>query len=235
MTIQARPIEITSLDGVVLRGQRWGSGPDWVVLLHDSGDDRDLDAWRPLLPAIMTPERTLMTLDLAGHGASDGEPESARLLSDLDAMLDAAAEWGATWIALAGAGDSARHILQKASSRLIDALVLLSPRLAEEQIHQLRGQGEPKLFAVGSRSQQLNANTRQARNASIGWAMLVSLPTEQQGTDLLFGAYSAQLIERIVAFLAEQRAIARTRLPRLSEPKRVDASNGEEKTASRQT
>ncbi len=214
MSVSVQAVELAMADGIVLRGQQWGTGPDWIVLLHDYGEDRDLDDWRALLPAIMTPERTLLTLDLPGHGASDGEADRSRLPDDLDRILDHAAEQGAEWIALAGAGTTATRMLEKAGSRSIDALVLLSPEMTGEQARTLRGRGEPKLFAVGSRIEALNDAVRQARNWSIGWAMLVTLPTDQQRTELLDGRYASQLIERIVAFLAEQRVLARTGLPR---------------------
>ncbi|MGD9711046.1 MAG: alpha/beta hydrolase [Thermomicrobiales bacterium] len=211
MSFSAQPVEITMADGVVLRGQRWGEGPDWVILLHDAGEDRDLDDWRPLLPAIMTPERTLLTLDLPGHGASDGDADVTRLEADLDSVLEWAKEQGATWTALSGAGSTATRILKKAGARPIDALVLLTPEITVEEAKVLRGRGEAKLFAVGSRDASATSAVRQARNASIGWAMLVSLPTGQQRTDLLRGPYAGQLIEKIVAFLAEQCHISRTR------------------------
>lgn len=214
MTVAVHPFELVMADGVVVRGQRWGSGLDWIVLVHDLGEDRDLDDWRPLLPAIMTPERTLLTIDLPGHGASDGEVDASRLASDVERLLEFTKEQGAEWIALAGAGVAATQALEMASSRPVDALVLLSPEMTVEQAKALRGKGESKLFAVGSRAESVNAAVRQARNSSIGWAMLVSLPTDQQGTELLTGSYARQLIERIVAFLAEQRTLARAGLPR---------------------
>ncbi len=217
MSVNAQPVEVTLGDETIVRGLQWGDGPDWVILLHDQGDDRDLDDWRPLLPAIMTPERTLLTFDLPGHGASEGEPDADRLGSDLDRLLDHANGHGADWIALAGAGQTARQLLEKSGERSVDALVLLTPELSEENARQLRGKGEPKLFAVGSRDETRVSTVRQARNRSIGWAMLVSLPTAQQGTDLLAGAYSSQLIERIVVFLAEQRMLARMLREQLSQ------------------
>jgi pimeloyl-ACP methyl ester carboxylesterase len=218
MSVDVRPVELTMPDGVVLRGQQWGDGPDWVILFHDVGEERDLDDWRPLLPAILTSERTLLTVDLAGHGASDGDPDPDRLANDLDSILDSAKERSAEWIAVAGAGVSATQLLKKSAVRPIDALILLSPQMTVEEARQSRGQGESKLFAVGSRSDSFSAAIRQARSASIGWAMLVSLPTEQQGTDLLAGPYASQLVERIVPFVAEQRMLSRTRFIRPTPP-----------------
>ncbi|MBX3069449.1 MAG: alpha/beta hydrolase [Thermomicrobiales bacterium] len=214
MDVRAQALEIPAPNEVVLRGQRWGEGPDWIILLHQAGESRDLDDWRPLLPAIMAPERTLLTVDLRGHGASGGEWDAAVLGEDIAALLTFAQIQGAAWVALAGAGETATQLLAFASSNHIDALVLLTPVFQPGQAHALRGQGEAKLFAVGSWVKSLNLDVREARNRSIGWSMLVSMPTEDQGAELLAGPYSSQLVERIVSFLAEQRMLAKHALPR---------------------
>ena len=216
---RAQPVEIVAEDGVVLRGQRWGDGPDWIILLHDAGLEHDLDDWRPLLPAIMTHERTLLTIDLHGHGASDGKWDEAQSTNtNIAALVQFARTNGAVWVALGGAGSSATEILEYSSSNPIDAAILLSPVFQDGEAATLRGRGEGKLFAVGSRSQQLSDDVRNARNRSIGWAMLVSMPTEAQGAELLTSPYSDQLVERIVTFLAEQRMLARHSLPRQADP-----------------
>lgn len=211
MTVHAQPFGILMADGVVLRGQRWGEGADWIILLHEPGEDRDLDDWRLLLPAIMAPERTLLTVDLRGHGASDGEADAALLRQDISTVLETGRMQGADWVALGGAGVSATEILELAEHTAIDALVLLSPTFDAGRSREVRGRGEPKLFAVGSQVESINQGVREARNRSIGWAMLVSMPTVDQGAKLLAGPYGSQLTERIVAFLAEQRMLARTR------------------------
>jgi pimeloyl-ACP methyl ester carboxylesterase len=216
MMVAARPVELALQNGLVLRGQQWGDGPDWIILLHDIGEDRDLDDWRPLLPVIMSGERTLLTLDLPGHGASDGVSDITVLCTIIDEILAFARSRNAAWIAVAGAGRTAAVALEAAGQTPIDALLLISPEIGPGRAEELRGRGEPKLFAVGSRIESLNTAAREARNRSIGWAMLVSLPTEAQGTSLLGGPYSSQLTERIVAFLAEQRVLTRTMKSQLS-------------------
>lgn len=228
MEVQA--VELTMPDGVTLRGQRWGDGPDWIVMLHDSGGERDLDDWRPLLPAILSEERSLVTLDLRGHGASDGDWVPDSLGPDIESVLDIARSRGAAWIAMMGAGFSAAGLLEAASQVGIDALVLLSPMIEPERGRSLRGKGEPKLFAVGSRTESLYGVVRETRNRSIGWAMLVSMPTEQQGVDLITSSYGSQLVERIVTFLAEQRMLARSSWGHSASapPKRTDANKPEE-------
>lgn len=204
-----QPAEILATDGIVLRGQQWGNGHDWIILLHETGEDRDLDDWRPLLPFIMTPERTLLTVDLRSHGASDGQWDETLCAGDISALLSFAGTNGAVWVAMVGAGDSATQILVYSSANRIDASILLSPVIRTDQAAALRGQGEAKLFAMGSHSEPLSTSVREARNRSIGWSMLVSMPTTAQGVDLLTGPYSSHLVERISVFLAEQRMLAK--------------------------
>lgn len=227
MSVDARPVEFRLEDGAVVRGLRWGDGPDWIILLHEPGEDRDLDDWRPLLPAIMSSERTLLTVDLRGHGASDGESDASLLSEDIHDIVTAVRARGADWIALGGAGRSATEILEMDGSTPVDAMLLLSPVFEPGRAGALRGRGEPKLFAVGSRSASLDRDVREARNRSIGWAMLVSMPTGDQGARLLAGPYNSQLIERIVAFLAEQRTLARTGSPGAGESRNQSEERGE--------
>lgn len=218
MSVNPRAVEIAVPSGATLRGQLWGEGADWIVLLHDEGEDRDLDDWRPLLPAIMSHERTLLTLDLPGHGASDDTSDAV-----IDDVLAYVRSRSSKWVAVAAAGVTATAVLEAAGRIPIDALVLISPDIEPGGTRELRGMGEPKLFAVGGGSEPRKTAVREARNRSIGWAMLVSLPTEVQGTDLLNSPYRSQLSERIVAFLAEQRALARMLEAQL--PKRRDGSS----------
>jgi pimeloyl-ACP methyl ester carboxylesterase len=63
-------VELTLPSGSVVRGLRWGSGPDVALLLHEPG--ADLDAWGALPPRLA---RALglraIAVDLPGHGLSD--------------------------------------------------------------------------------------------------------------------------------------------------------------------
>jgi pimeloyl-ACP methyl ester carboxylesterase len=211
------PVELLTPDGFTLRGLRWGNGPDWLILAHDSDGETDLDAWRPLIPSLAHGDRSVLALDLRGHGASDGDPDRAATQTDLTAALNLAATSGAEWIAVLATGRSAAEALALAADTPLGALVLISPRLSDvDPIHTLRGSGESKLFAAGSEDQQMRQTVSQLRNRSIGWAMTVHLPTTVQGTDLLTGRYAGQLTDRIVTFLAEQRAIARSRRGRIT-------------------
>jgi pimeloyl-ACP methyl ester carboxylesterase len=64
--------------GPVIRGFRWGGGPDTVLLVHEPGSD--VDAWGTL-PVLIARRLRIETvaLDLPGHGLSDDPWDPARL------------------------------------------------------------------------------------------------------------------------------------------------------------
>jgi pimeloyl-ACP methyl ester carboxylesterase len=202
-------VEIVGGAGTILRGQLWAGTGTWVVLLHEPGDDRDLDHWLPLAPFLAAREWSVLAVDLRGHGVSDGDWDPGLASDDLAAVIDFARSAGATFVAVAGAGESAVTILQSAVVTRPDAMILLSPALEPEaDLTGLRGAGEPKLFVAGGGDAGAWAVTQRLRKVAIGWGMLLSLPTTEQGTALLAGAAASQLREHIIGFLAEQRFLA---------------------------
>lgn len=206
------PVEFRTGDGITLRGVRWGEAGDWLIMVHDCDGESDLDSWRPLIPALGNGEWSILAIDLRGHGASEGEWTGSSVASDLSAAIGFARDHGAQWIALMAAGHAAVATLKLASEMTLDALVMLSPSVTgEEAPGTLRGKGEAKLFAVGGKNLELQRGVAQLRNQSIGWAMLVTAPAEAQGTGLLSGEHASQVRERIVAFLTEQRFLAKVR------------------------
>ncbi|MEA2583670.1 MAG: hypothetical protein QOF33_1755, partial [Thermomicrobiales bacterium] len=47
------------------------------------------------------------------------------------------------------------------------------------------------------------------RTASIGWALVVTLPTDEHGTALLEGTWLGHISEHILGFVRERRYLAR--------------------------
>lgn len=203
------PVAIAADDGVILRGLRWAGSDAWAVLLHDHGEDEDLDRWAPLAPVLAARGWTVLAVDLRGHGGSDGVWEPALAESDLAVLVEFARDGGAEFIAVICAGEVAILTLRGAAATRPDALVLLSPPLAPEQpLTDLRGAGEAKLIVVGGGDAALRAGAERLMTAAIGWVLLVSLPAAVQGTALLHGDVGTHLREQIVGFLAERRFLA---------------------------
>ena len=205
--MDSAPVELTAADGVVLRGERWGNGGDWLVLLHDDG--RDLDAWRPL-EALVSERKdwSALALDLRGHGGSDDPRDPAAAVLDAEAAIAYARAGGARAVCAVGAGVGAIAALAACGGKAApDALALFSPGPVDEsRARALRGPGISKLIFVGALEPEAAAATAALRAASIGQWLVVSLPTEAQGTDLLDGPWNPQVTDHLAAFFDEQRA-----------------------------
>ena len=238
MTVE--PVELVAGDGCVLRGQRWPGPADWVVLLHDVGEDEDLDRWRPLVSHLLAQRFAVFALDLRGHGASEGEWDDAAAVGDIVTAVRFARAAGAATVYVGAAGVSALDALRATAVTAVEGLVLLSPRLALTPSSavsplsrdrprgkapfsplpalgegtgvraepDLRGRGVAKLFIAGAGDPALGQMIDRLRNASIGWALAVSLPTDAQGTALLDGPWATHAREHILGFLRECRFIA---------------------------
>lgn len=218
------PVELIAGDGVVLRGERWGTGRDWLVLLHDAG--RDLDCWRPLMPLVAErAEWSALAIDARGHGGSDDPWDARTSVLDVEAAIAHARLSGARCVCPVAAGTGAIAALASCMrSDPPDALALLSPGpLDAFGLTELRGQAVSKLFFVGALDQEAAALTTALRSASIGQPLVVNFPTADQGTDLLDGPWAGQALEHLAAFFDEERAFidaTPTRFPAAAQPAR---------------
>jgi pimeloyl-ACP methyl ester carboxylesterase len=196
-----RAVELRAADGVVLRGEVWGRGDDWLVLLHDAG--ADLDAWRPVAALAAELGLSMLALDLRGHGGSEGTWDEREARLDVEAASAFARTEGAGTVCFAAAGVAAIALLRASPAIAADALVLFSPGpLGTSGTGDLRAPGAAKLVLVGSLDPRADADAAAVRAASIGPVLVVGVPTERQGTDLLS---EPQALDQLVYFLDEQR------------------------------
>jgi len=195
--MRARPFELVMPDGLTLRGESHPAGLDWVVMLHDVG--RDLDCWRPLIDGLASVGHSIASLDLRGHGASDGEPDEAIVLGDLAPILTRIRPDVPGALIVVAAGKVGAALLDEHVPIRPDALVLLSPQSARDP-RELRGEGMPKLFFVGALDPEMDRFARELRNSSVGHAGVVSFPTRDQGADLLREPWLSHLVDHAAGF-----------------------------------
>jgi pimeloyl-ACP methyl ester carboxylesterase len=195
-----------SIGEITLRGHLWPGDLLTIVLLHAPGDGYDLDRWRPLIPYLIGNKATVLAMDLRGHGASGGEWSEATSIENLDAIVARAREQ-ATSVVLCAEGKSTIAALRAVESNQVDGLILLSPPAVEGD--PLRGEGASKLFIAGSQLPRYADNVNTLRNASIGPALSVLLPTTAQGCDILSSEMAVTCRAHIVKFLNERRIEAR--------------------------
>ena len=197
--------EAITRDGVTLRGTVWSGSENWIVLIHDLGED--LDTWRPLHRVLARTGCSRLAVDLRGHGASDGARQEDHVGEDIDVALGAVRKCGAERICLVSAGFPALVALGMNQWKPDDGMVLLSPGpLRGRDVGALRGQPTRKIFLVGSGRQTFSSATNKLRNVSIGWAYSVSFPTEAEGSALLVSEFGVHVKEHISGFLAEHVA-----------------------------
>jgi pimeloyl-ACP methyl ester carboxylesterase len=207
--MDAAPVELTTADGLTLRGEQWGDGPDWLLLLHDRG--ADLDAWQPFHPLVAArPDWCALALDLRGHGGSDDPWTDDSCALDVTAAVAFARAHGARFVCAFGVGTGATAALRASGGDDgPDALILCSPApLDGVDPHELRGQGLSKLFFVGSQDPDAHALTATLRVRSIGQPLVVNFPTAVQGHELLTGPWASQVCDHVASFFDEQRAFA---------------------------
>ena len=198
-------IEISSGDAT-LRGHRWPGDLLTVVLLHEPGEGYDLDRWRSLIPYLIGNKATVLAIDLRGHGASDGEWNDVTSVQDVSEIVTRTREQ-ATFVVVCAEGASSTAALRAVESSQIDGLILISPPAVEGEPP--RGEGVTKLLIAGSQSPGFPDNVNTLRNASIGPALSVLLPTTAQGSDILSSEMAVTCRAHIVKFLNERRFEAR--------------------------
>jgi pimeloyl-ACP methyl ester carboxylesterase len=194
-------IELTA-GNVSLRGQRWAGDPLTLLLLHEPGDEHDLDDWRPLIPFLLGNGATTIAVDLRGHGASDGDWTPDLAVSDLAACIGAARRQ-AELVVVCAAGDSAVHAIRASETTTVDGLILLSP--ADPGATPPRGAGAPKLIVVGAGDAVARDSAARLRRVSIGAVLTMTVPSAERGAALLAGELAATCREQILMFLNERR------------------------------
>lgn len=209
MTHAPLAVEFRLPDGVVIRGQRWPGSLPAVVLVHAPGGDRDLDDWRPLVPYLLGEGVEIVSIDLRGHGASDGTWAETTAVDDLAGVFGAVGQV-ADCVVVCAAGASCPATLAAMDRTRVAGLVLLSPELHGAPAP--RGAGVPKLLVVGGRSTAARDEVDAVRGVSIGPALAVSLPVAEQGTDLLTSDGAAHLREHFINFLRERSTEANSPL-----------------------
>ena len=210
-TLSPQAMEWSLPWGQIIRGFRWGKGPDTVLLLHEPG--ADLDAWTTLPVEISRQlEIETVAVDLPGHGLSDDPWDPARLPDLLRHVPDLAPAAGHRFLIVAGS--AAIAAIEHASTIELAGLVCLSPELPEDRQNPPRSPRLPKLFAAGSLAGSDLNEARRLATACGGWSVVTSLPVAERGTGLLASSWGAQLVEQITTFVRDcQRRPTQARHP----------------------
>ena len=117
-------VEVVGENGVSLRGLEWSTPGPPVVFVHDFG--ADLDQWETLTRGLAEAGYRVMSLELSGHGLSDGEPDLSSIAEDVRNMVvQTSTVWGP--VGLVVVGESARGAVQVGAAQGAPVQILVSP------------------------------------------------------------------------------------------------------------
>jgi pimeloyl-ACP methyl ester carboxylesterase len=192
------PLELEAVGGAVLRGQLRTGGEDGVLLVHDPG--RDLDAWAPLAESLCQYRLTVLAIDLAGHGGSDGDSDPSR--TETDALL------------------AGRFLRRRVSGHLFVGSAGASAAAALAAAEELGGRGffaldpqldapprVPALVILPDRGERQQVAARLLREAG-AWAVAAQVPVQAEGLDLLASDWAENIRAYVAAFVNDLRATA---------------------------
>lgn len=209
-------IEVLLPWGAVVRGVRYGSGSDMVLLLHEPG--ADLDAWGALPARLaLTLGIAALAVDLPGHGLSDDpwEVEQIGMLVQVlvvglanspDRATAGRTTIGRRFVISAGAIASAVHA--SAGRLALAGIVALSPASNSPSPIAMGEGGRgasaiPKLLFAGSLAGDDLETARRLASGAGGWSAVTSIPVSERGTRLLATPWRARIEEEIIAFLRD--------------------------------
>ena len=202
----ATPVEFAGPGNVILRGQRFGAGDRWAVLVHRVGSD--LDGWRQLATWLSGRGLAVLAFDLPGHGASDDDWDPKDAIAAVAAGVDFARSQGARQVHLVGEGVGALAALGVAAGRSSDvaSVAALSPRADDRvaTVGDVREARVPKLIVVGSLGRANDEFAEVVFRSAIGPCEMARFPVAAQGTDLIQGAWGLQVREKLLAHILRQ-------------------------------
>ena len=116
---------------------------------------------------------------------------------------------GSARVFVVAAETSVWSALRVAATGDADALVALSPPDFHNDggLANVRAATLPKLLLVGAGDEGRLEAVRSLFRCCSGWTVLSTLPTREQGTNLLVGTWGRQAREQIAAFLHDYQAV----------------------------
>lgn len=190
-------IEIGLSSGVVLRGHEWSTDGPPVLFIHDLGED--LDVWSPVPATLARSGFRVVSVELRGHGLSDGEVEPDSVEADVaDLIAEVAGSFGPVALVTHGAVSEAAQYLGDTSGAPVHVMVSPQP-LASDGIDWKRARPALRLVIVGTGNEIAKSYAEGIYPKMRGQNMWLSTATDDQGPALV--ANHISMVEHIVMFI----------------------------------
>lgn len=193
------PVVIRLADDLLLRGQEWSHDGPAVVFVHDLGDD--LDVWATVAARLAGVGFRVISMDLPGHGLSDGEPDVEALPGQIVAMLgEVRASFGP--VALVAYGAVAEVLLRLGSADGAPVQVLVSPSpLDPLGINWARTAPAMRLIISGTLNDVAHSYVAAIYPKIRGQRLMVTGASTATGPYLL--SEQTQLVEHLILFVRQ--------------------------------
>lgn len=164
-------VEVVGENGVSLRGLEWPTPGPPVVFVHDYG--ADLDQWDSLTGDLAEAGYRVMSLELSGHGLSDGEPDFSSIADDVRNMIvQASSVWGP--VGLVVVGESVRGAVQVGAAQGAPVQILLSPPPLDVD-YLKAGEKAMRMIVTGGTGQDGHAAAKSAHDHLRGQRMMMTV------------------------------------------------------------
>jgi alpha-beta hydrolase superfamily lysophospholipase len=176
-----------------------GEGERVVVLSHGATGTKE--GFYPLIPALAGAGFRAIAYDARGVGGSEGKPDVTTRAEDLAAVVTYARDSGATSVSLGGASLGAAVTLSAASGLDADAVIALSPAVADPSVlpEEL---SELQIFIAVAEDNEPFATQARALGEVLGVDPVV-VSGSSHGTGMFTD--HPELVDAIVSFLAGTR------------------------------
>lgn len=197
MTRGPIPITVALANGLELRGHEWSVDGPPVVFVHDLG--HDLDAWDRVTSAVARSGFRVISLELRGHGLSDGEPDPSAVVEDMRLLLaEVTSSFGPVGLVCYGSASEALFSLDDEDGAPVQ--VIISPReLEPEGVDWAASRWAMRLIIGGSLDEQAQTYLKKIYPKILGEKLWVSVTTTEKGPALLIDQPTA--LEQLTIFL----------------------------------
>ena len=196
--IERLAVEVGIRPDFVMRGHEWPCERAPVVMLHDYGED--LDAWRGVDRSVAEQGFRVISLELPGHGLSDGEPEEATVMTNITNLLrQVSSVWGP--LGLCTYGRLAADLCDLDGPEAPVAHIALSPCFSDEPEASNRDlrTSVPHLVVAATSDGRRSDAARAVFDRLGAQRLWASVASENHGPDLLLS--HPHLIDDIGIFL----------------------------------
>ncbi len=207
--VSSEEVQMTTSDGVKLKGTIYGDGEVGVILAHMGLDNVSQESWQPFASELAGLGYSSLTFDFRGRGLSEGPFISSNLKLDVDAAVSYLRERGVKKIICIGASMGGTACLRSVIDNQLDGLVMIaspfsvgSPTYTSP--YELDDLTIPTLFITATNDPYSNEIDMKvmAAKAPDPTELVIYDGVSEHGTDLFYTIYGTDLRDRLERYLA---------------------------------